>query len=235
MEEELDKNNGRDMTPRLIKDLGMRFPTEKSSRKYRYGLFECQYCNKEFEAITSSIKIKNTVSCGCHRAYILTNIAKKTHGLTSHKYYQTWYDMIKRCNNPKATGYKHYGGRGITVCEEWLDIANFIVWCDLTHPNIEGLSLDRIDVDGNYEPNNCRWADASTQALNQRMKGNNTSGFVGVAYRKDNNKWSASITIDCKVVFLRCFKTKEEAVEARDNYIIENNLPHKLSSDYNKD
>ena len=60
-EKQLEEDLERDMTPRLIEDLGMRYPTEKSSRKHRYGLFECQYCNKEFEAITSNIKIKNII------------------------------------------------------------------------------------------------------------------------------------------------------------------------------
>ena len=228
--EETEKDSGRDMTPRLIGETYMKYPNERSRQRYKYGLYKCAYCGKEFETKFASIKGGTTKSCGCQKGK--GNI---THGLGLHRFYDTWRQMLQRCNNPKYKDYKDYGARGITVCEEWLDVRNFVSWAEQTHPNIEGLSLDRIDVDGNYEPNNCRWADASTQALNQRMKGNNTSGFVGVAYRKDNNKWSASITIDCKVVFLRCFKTKEEAVEARDNYIIQNNLPHKLSSDYNKD
>ena len=231
MEEELE----RDMTPRLIEDLGMRYPTEKSSRKYRYGLFECQYCNKEFESITSNIKIKNIISCGCRRVQILTNINKKTHGLTYHKYYQTWRDMINRCTNPKNKKYMDYGGRGITVCEEWLDVRNFVAWCDLTRPDTEGLSLDRIDVDGNYEPNNCRWADASTQALNQRISKSNTSGFVGVDFKPNENKYVARITVLGNRVYIGTFKVIEEAVQARDNYITQNNLPHKLSTDYKRE
>ena len=214
----------KDMTPKLIGETYMRGATENSTRKHRYGLYECQYCGKEFETNIQSVKCGDTKSCGCQRKGI--NV---THGICSNKFYKTWNNMIQRCTNPNHKNYKDYGGRGITVCEEWLDVANFVAWCDATHPNIEGLSLDRIDADGNYEPNNCRWADASTQALNQRMKGNNTSGFVGVSYYKKYNKWSASITIDCKVVFLGYFKIKEEAVQARDNYIIENKLPHKLS------
>ena len=66
-EEELDKDSGRDMTPRLIRDLGMRYPTEKSTRKYRYGLYECVYCNKEFESRVSNIKNGGTQSCGCQK------------------------------------------------------------------------------------------------------------------------------------------------------------------------
>ena len=223
--EELEKDIGRDMTPRLIGDLGMRYSTEKSSRKYRYGLFECQYCNKEFEAITSSIKIKNTVSCGCQRI----NKTGITHGLTQHRFYKTWNNIFKRCNNPKNKYYKNYGGRGIKVCEEWLDVTNFVAWCDLTHPNIEGLSLDRIDNDKGYSPENCRWADRTTQNTNQRMKSNNTSGYVGVGLDKRYSVWMSYLFLDKKRHNIGYFKTIEEAVLARDNYIIENKLPHKLS------
>ena len=209
------------MKPRFIKDLGMRFMTEKSSRKYRYGLYECQYCNKEFEAILQNVKKGNTKSCGC--------LNGDAHGLTYNKFYKTWYNMVYRCVSPKNKDYKNYGGRGITVCKEWLDIKNFVAWCDLTHPNIEGISLDRIDVNGNYEPNNCRWSDKTTQAINQRMKKSNTSGYVGVIWHIRDKRWVVSIRISKKLINLGSFKDKIEAVLARDNYIIENNLPHKLS------
>ena len=229
MEEELDKNVGRDMTPRLIKDLGMRYPTEKSSRKYRYGLYECAYCGKEWETISNTINTKSTKSCGCQKI----NTLGITHGLKSNKYYQTWCDMINRCNNPKNKAYKDYGGRGIIVCEEWLDVRNFVVWCDLTHPNIEGLSIDRINNDKGYSPDNCRWTDATTQNINQRIKKNNTSGFVGIGL--SGKKWSAKVRIFNKDTRVGTFNTKEEAVQARDNYIIENKLPHKLSTDYKRE
>ena len=228
MEEEIDKNNGRDMTPVLIKDLGMRYPTENSSRKYRYGLFECQYCNKEFEATLGNIRNKSTKSCGCQRGKGFK------HGLESNRFYSTWSGLVARCTNPNNHKFYMYGARGITVCEEWLDVTNFVAWCNLTHPNIKGVTLDRIDVEGNYEPNNCRWADASTQALNQRMKGNNTSGFVGVGFFKSINKWGANITVNHKLQHIGVYADLIEAVLARDNYIIENNLPHKLSTDYNR-
>ena len=224
---EMEEDEVRDMTPKLIGDLGMRYPTEKSNRKYRYGLFECQYCNKEFESMVQNVKEGRTKSCGC--------LSGEKHGLRQNKFYKTWYNMTHRCVNPKSKDYKDYGGRGITVCKEWLDIKNFVAWCDLVHPNIEGLSLDRIDVNGNYEPSNCRWADRTTQNINQRMKKNNTSGFVGVSWDKTHQFWIAYITVNKQVVYIGSFRTKEEAVLARDNYIIENNLPHKLSTDYKKE
>ncbi len=209
---------------KLIKDLGMRFMTEKSSRKYRYGLYECQYCNKEFEGSVYSVKRGQTKSCGC--------LSGEKHGLHQNKFYQTWYNMTYRCSNPKSKDYKDYGARGITVCEEWLDVRNFVAWCESTHPNIEGYTLDRIDNDKGYSPENCRWVDRTTQNTNQRMREDNTSGVKGVCYHKSIGKWVASIGVESKLKHIGSFKTLEEAVQARDNYIIENKLPNKLSTEY---
>ena len=217
MEEELE----RDMTPRFIKDLGMRFMTEKSSRKYRYGLYECQYCNKEFEGGVDSVKRGHIKSCGCLKGEL--------HGLRRHKLYGTWRQMVQRCTNPKHKNYGDYAERGITVCEEWLDIKNFIAWAESTHPNEGGYTLDRIDNDKGYSPENCRWADKTAQVLNRRIMKNNKSGYVGVIWHIRDKRWVVNIKISKKLINLGSFKDKIEAVLARDNYIIENGLPHKLS------
>ena len=225
MEEELE----RDMTPRLIKDLGLKYPSEKSRQKYRYGLYKCAYCGTEWETTTHSISNSPTKSCGCQigRGF--------KHGLESNRFYSTWYAMVTRCNNLKSKDYKHYGARGITVCEEWLDIKNFIPWAERTHPNTSGVSLDRIDNDKGYSPENCRWADKVTQNTNQRKRSTNTSGFVGVYWDISKNKWTAKIGSNTKLINIGSFKIIEEAVQARDNYILQNNLPHKLSTDYKRE
>ena len=215
--EEVEK----DMTPKLIKELGMRFMTEKSSRKYRYGLYECQYCNKHWEVVMDSVKRGHTKSCGC--------LNGDAHGLSRHKLYGTWRQMVQRCTNPKHKNYGDYAERGITVCEEWLDIKNFIAWAESTHPNEGGYTLDRIDNDKGYSPENCTWSDKITQAINQRMQKNNKSGYVGVIWHIRNKKWGARISVNTKLINIGSFKDKMEAVQARDNYIIENKLPHKLS------
>ena len=219
----------KDMTPRLIGDLGMRYPTEKSTKKVRYGWFECVYCGKEFETNIQSVKCGDTKSCGC---LVGKNM---THGFSYHKFYQTWYDMKYRCYNTKRREYKWYGARGITVCEEWQDVTNFVAWAEKTHPNVKGVTLDRIDNDKGYSPDNCRWTDATTQCVNQGMKSSNTSGFVGIYWHKNVKKWISVIEYQKSHINIGSFRTKEEAVQARDNYIIENNLPHKLSTDYKKE
>ena len=212
-----------DMIPKLMGETWRKYPTETSKQKATYGLFQCQYCGKEFETMVQSVKCGDTKSCGCRIG------GKIKHGLRKNKFYQTWYGMLQRCTNTMRQDYKDYGARGITVCEEWLDVRNFITWAESTHPNIEDVSLDRIDNDGGYSPENCTWSDKTTQSVNQRVRKDNKSGVVGVNYHKGNVKWAAYICVNNTRKHIGSFKDKIEAVLARDNYIIENKLPHKLS------
>lgn len=94
-------------------------------------------------------------------------MAKTTHGDSRTKFYQRWCSMIQRCENPNIPCYVHYGGRGITVCDEWHDYATFKKWA-LENGFNESLTIDRIDVDGNYEPSNCRWVTRKVQESNKR-------------------------------------------------------------------
>ena len=176
---------------------------------------------EEFKAKTTRIKSGVIKSCGC--------LVGEYHGMKKHRFYDTYRNMKARCYNKSNPAYKHYGERGISVCEEWQDIIKFVAWADSTY--IEGYTLDRIDNAGNYEPSNCRWVDATTQAINQRMMKNNTTGYVGVYVARDN-RWESRLTFNKVDIFLGRFNTIEEAAQARDNYIIENNLPHKLSTEY---
>ena len=203
----------------------MRFPTETSKKKYRYGLYKCPFCNKEFEAITGDIKSGKQKSCGC------LNRRPKTHGLTNHRLYQTWNNMMERCYNINKDTYIYYGGKGISVCERWHNVANFIE--DMFPSFEEGLSLDRINVDENYEMENCRWADRNTQAQNTRkIMSTNTSGYRGVSWKKGAGKWIVQIQINNKSKHLGYFTNSEEAARAYDQYIIDNNLSHTKNFEY---
>lgn len=103
-------------------------------------------------------------SCGC-LARDRASEANTTHGMSETRIYRVWAGMIQRCANPHSRYYKNYGGRGIKICEKWFDFAEFMK--DMG-PRPQGLSLDRIDNAGNYEPGNCRWATRSQQNYNRR-------------------------------------------------------------------
>jgi hypothetical protein len=220
----LEKYLEKDMTPILLEDLGMRYPTKNSKYKARYGLYQCQYCSKEFETGIQSVNKGATKSCGCQ-----SNKYKNTHGLKYHKLYGTWSQMKARCYNPKHQYFKDYGGRGIKVCDRWLDINNFIE--DMYSSYLEELTLDRIDVNGNYKPDNCRWATLDTQSRNTRdICSTNTSGFRGVYWHKRENKWVASIRINYKSIYLGGYQTALEAAKAYETYVRVNNLEHNFTS-----
>ena len=217
----------KDMTPLLLKDLGMRFPTENSKHKRRYGLYQCPYCGEGFEAVISYIKYGSIKSCGCYQKQ-KTKETNSSHGLKKHRLYQTWANMRTRCYNIKYKEYKYYGGRGIQICDRWLDIKNFIE--DMYPSYQEGLTLDRIDVNGNYEPDNCRWADLNTQARNTRdIISTNKSGYRGVCFHKKSRKWVASIKVKGKLISLGTFYNKLEAAKAYERYVRLNNLEHNFT------
>ena len=128
----------------------------------------CQ-CDCGNQKIVSSYKLRsgNTKSCGCLQAEHRKSGFHKTHGMTNTKLYVIWQNMKHRCSDPKNIMYKHYGGRGIKVCEEWLQgFAPFMEWA-FSSGYSEGLSIERIDVDGNYEPKNCKWIAKTEQYLNR--------------------------------------------------------------------
>lgn len=147
------------------------------------------------------------------------------HNLRYHRLYNVWQCMRARCCNPKNTNYKHYGGRGIAICKEWLDIQNFIN--DMYPSFQEGLTLDRIDNDKGYSKDNCRWATKLIQSRNTRkIRETNTSGYRGVSWDNSKNKWTSQITVNFEVIFIGRFNTSLDSALAYDDYIIKNNLEH---------
>jgi len=126
--------------------------------KSRSRLWLCQCdCGKEKIVSGKLLNGGNVQSCGC---------LSPGYRVRSDPVYMTWQSMLMRCSNPKTNGYSNYGGRGITVCERWHNFENFLADVG-EHPG-PGFTLDRIDVNGNYEPGNIRWSTLKAQANNRR-------------------------------------------------------------------
>ena len=213
------------LKPILIEDLGMVFATEDSKRKRRFGLYKCGFCGTNFKANTYDINRGDIKSCGCYHKRRASE-THKTHGLSNTRLNRIWRDIKSRTLNPKHKDYNDYGGRGITICDEWKnDFKSFYDWAVLNgYEENKGLSIDRINNDGNYEPHNCRWTTQTIQCRNQRIYKNNKSGYRGVSFVKAKNKYATYICINKKSKSLGHFLTAEEGAIAYNNYIIENNL-----------
>lgn len=151
----------------------------------------------------------STVSCGCYNYE--KESAAKTHGYSRTKLGNVFEGMKQRCNNPKNKNYEKYGGRGIKICTEWLnDPKKFFDWA-IKNGYKEGLSIDRIDVNGNYEPDNCRWADNEAQCLNQRLRKDNKTGHKGIYYSE--GVYRVQIRRNKKRYYFGSYKTLPEAVK----------------------
>lgn len=145
--------------------------SKSSNRKNNHILWNCICdCGNKVEVTTSNIR-SSTKSCGClNHKYI-------THGKTKTKAHRVWMAMKTRCNNKSQACYKYYGGKGIQVCQRWSESFEMFL-LDMGEPS-DGMTLDRIDVNGNYEPANCRWADSKTQSRNR--SDNRNIEFNGVS------------------------------------------------------
>lgn len=150
-----------------IRDIkGMRFGSliaikRVGSNEKGHSLWECKCdCGKTIVNLSNRLLTGNSSTCGCRNG----------HGMRYTRLYRTWINMKQRCTNPKEMHYKRYGGRGIKICDEWINsFKSFYSWA-INSGYKDSLTIDRKDNDGNYEPNNCRWITNAENARRGQLK-----------------------------------------------------------------
>lgn len=181
-------------------------------------------CGKTKDVLQQNLANGHVRSCGCllaernqeKLAVINSELGREDHHETRTRLYRIWVGIKSRCFGKTSSAYRNYGGRGISVCPEWAEsFGSFREWA-FSHGYSDKLSIDRIDADGDYTPENCRWVGGSVQAFNKRMPRRNSSGHVGVSWNKKTGMWHAYITKDYVMHSLGFFASYEDAVAARE-------------------
>lgn len=177
-------------------------PSGQSKRKFK---FICD-CGKETCQIMNNVKRGKVVSCGCYH-----DTQSITHGATGTETYKIWLGIKQRCYNEEAEAYSYYGERGIKMCDEWKESFEAFLSDMGERPSSE-MSIDRIDVNGDYCKENCRWATQTEQMYNQRKR-NSITGYTGVVLKA--GKYYVYIKKNKKTHYLGCYSALVEAVRIR--------------------
>lgn len=186
---------------------------EKINTRIPYFICKCD-CGNTKNIRRDHLKSGGTISCGCYQSAASSQRVSKmhkgniTHGMTGTRIYGIWCGIRQRCTNPNAKFFSYYGGRGIKVCDRWLDsFENFLA--DMGEPQA-GYTLDRVNNEGNYEPNNCKWVTRKEQASNTRRNRNIT--YKGVTLNV--TQWSKKTSIPSNTIITRLENgwTEEDAL-----------------------
>lgn len=183
----------------------------KVGNKYP-GIYRCECGNECFKDM-SQVRSGKYKSCGClgneYRSRAHTKHGQsKGKGTSESPEYVSWRAMRERCTNTNSSSYANYGGRGITVCERWMDsFSNFFE--DMGAKPTPKHTLDRVDNEKGYNPNNCVWA-TRTQQVNNRRDKRNSTGYKGVV-KSSNSSFSAQLCVNYKKFYLGSYPTAREA------------------------
>lgn len=165
------------------------------SDKHHKSRWDCLCdCGKTINVETGALRSENTKSCGCSR---LGNV-NVTHGKAKTRIYKTWANMKNRTGNPNTDDYSYYGERGITLCDEWQEFEVFYAWA-IKSGYSGGLTIDRIDNNGNYTPQNCRWVNQKIQCNNRRS--NNVITYNGET--KTLGEWAEQFGLNRSTIYRR--------------------------------
>lgn len=195
--------------------------------KRRVQVCKCD-CGTEVKVSLESLRAGHIISCNCEKVRLFVE-RKTTHGLSRHGLHGVWRDMKSRCLNHKSVGFEYYGGRGITVCSEW--VTSFKSFYDFAINNgwVPGLEIDRVDNDGNYEPGNCRFVTRQVNQCNARkITSKNTTGYRGVSPK--GRKFVVQVQYGGSVKYRKHgFADALSAAIHRDEYCIVNAIPLPLN------
>lgn len=173
---------------------------ETNGRTRRVWKCKCE-CGTVKNVLERTLVSGRSKSCGCLRKERMAEGAReknKTHGMTDTRLYRIHRHMINRCCNQNDISYTHYGGRGIKVCDEWMKFSCFYEWA-MQNGYDDFLSIDRIDVNGDYCPNNCRWASLDEQANNKST----TKYFTYQGETKSIGQWAKQYDVPYKRLWKR--------------------------------
>lgn len=202
---------------------------EAPKKKYhRYWVCKCT-CGITREFGQTNLRSGKSTSCGCYATELAGATYKskfEIHGDHKARLYRIHKNMWDRCTKIRDSNYPRYGAVGISVFAPWKDYLVFKEWA-LSSGYREDLTLDRIDSELNYSPENCRWATYTTQTRNRRKQKNPASSkYIGVSREVGKTKWRASVCVNGTTHRLGYFDDEVSAAKARDTYIRENHLEH---------
>lgn len=197
----------------VLENLGMFYENGKTPRNMTLVICSCGE-SSQFSVRQQALVSGNTKSCGCLQKEIVSGLVT-THGMSGTGAYYSWQGLKVRCTNPNNSRWNRYGERGISYPTDWETFEGF--WLDMSEGWFEGADIDRIDFDGNYCKDNCRWVNRDIGNHNKSKPRDCTSIYKGVYYDKERDKWMARINRNGIVYLQKRFETELEAALAYDN------------------